>query len=231
MYAKKNSTKKLVATLLALVLLIGCTIGGTLAWLAAQTTPVVNTFTVGGIELELTETFNTKSEGAAEDAGPDKWVGKLVPGITISKDPKVAVKANSEACWLFVEIEETETDTTHIVNLSSDNAAATTYITYTVADGWTAVTGYSGVYYRQVSAEDAAAGNEANPYQILADNKVSVPGTVTEAMLKDSAASNLKLTITAYAIQSDYLTKADAEVNDAKTAWELLTAQIATDTP
>lgn len=84
------STKTLVA-LLSLVLLLGCSLGGTLAWLSDSTDPVINTFTVGDIKIELTET-------------PGEY--KIVPGVDIAKDPKVTVEANSEACWLFVKIEE-----------------------------------------------------------------------------------------------------------------------------
>ena len=49
------STKTLVA-LLSLVLLLGCSLGGTLAWLADSTGPVTNTFTVGDIDITLVET-------------------------------------------------------------------------------------------------------------------------------------------------------------------------------
>ncbi len=41
---------KLVVAMLAVTLLIGCAIGGTVAWLTAKTDPVVNTFTYGGYQ-------------------------------------------------------------------------------------------------------------------------------------------------------------------------------------
>ena len=44
---RRNVSNKTVAILLALVLAIGCAVGGTLAWLISQTNPVVNTFTYG----------------------------------------------------------------------------------------------------------------------------------------------------------------------------------------
>ena len=52
--------KRVVIFALALVLVFGCAVGGTLAWLTASTTPVVNTFTFGKITLTLEEnTGNT----------------------------------------------------------------------------------------------------------------------------------------------------------------------------
>ena len=108
-YTKRRgvATKVLVMTL-ALMLVVGLSVGGTLAWLTAKTNSVVNTFTVGNIDITLGE---TKSDF------------KMVPGATIAKDPVATVLAGSEDCYLFVKIEESE-------NL--DN-----FITYTVAEGWT----------------------------------------------------------------------------------------------
>lgn len=118
------STRAFVA-LLAVVLVIGCVAGGTVAWLTAKTDDVVNTFTFGDINIELKE--NTK--------GPYK----IVPGATIDKDPKVTVKGGSEACWLFVEVTEG--------NWLEDD------LEYTMATGWTELE--NGVYYREVSANTA----------------------------------------------------------------------------
>ena len=87
------STRAFVA-LLALVLVIGCVAGGTVAWLVATTDSVTNTFTYGDINIGLTETK------------PVNQQAKIIPGVDIEKDPKVTVKANSENCWLFVKIDE-----------------------------------------------------------------------------------------------------------------------------
>ena len=51
--AKRNSSKKALAMLLALVLVLGSVIGGTLAWLTAKDTPVVNTFSKSTIGVDL----------------------------------------------------------------------------------------------------------------------------------------------------------------------------------
>ena len=124
--------KKTLALVLALTLLVAGVVGGTLAWLTDQTAEVKNTFTVGDINIGLTETTTDY---------------KMVPGNTIAKDPTVTVKANSEACWLFVKVTES-------ANLDD-------FITYAIATGWTELE--AGVYYREVpaSAADQTAKTDA----------------------------------------------------------------------
>ena len=173
---------KLVVAMLAVTLLIGCAIGGTVAWLTAKTDPVVNTFTYGNINIELTETKPTNKQA------------KIIPGVDIEKDPKVTVKANSEACWLFVKVEETGT---FVANK----------VTYSIDDGWTKLTGVTGVdnvYYREVGA---VTGD--TDFVVLKDNKVTVSNTLTKEDIKNI--TNPTLTFTAYAVQKDAAqTAADA---------------------
>ena len=198
MHEKKNKKTKAVVLLVVLMLLIGGAIGGTLAWLIATTDPVVNTFTVGNITITLTETYNEKSD--SEKTENDIWVGKLVPGAQIAKDPKVTVKANSEACWLFVKVEET------------NNANFFSYNVRTGAGEWTKLGGVDGVYYREVSASASdqsfyvLTGTGTGDYQ---NGYVTVSNTVTKTMMDDlataiagDAANTPKLTFTAYAVQT-----------------------------
>ena len=178
---RRNVSNKTVAILLALVLAIGCAVGGTLAWLISETKPVVNTFTYGDINIGLEETEREY---------------KITPGVAIDKDPKVTVKANSEACWLFVKIEKS-------ANLDD-------FISFNVANGWTALEGEDGVYYREVAAVTADTS-----FYVLADNKVTVKTTVTKQML-DGLTQNTypTLTFTAYAVQKD-------NISTAAAAWDL----------
>lgn len=182
---------KLVVAMLAVTLLIGCAIGGTVAWLTAQTTPVVNTFTYGDINIELTETK------------PENKQAKIIPGVNIEKDPKVTVKANSEACWLFVKVEEA-------------GKFVTDKVTYSIDTGWTKLTGVTGVdnvYYREVGAVTADTD-----FAVLKDNKVTVSDTLTKEDIQNI--TNPTLTFTAYAVQKD-------GIADAATAW----AKVPTTTP
>lgn len=176
---RRNVSNKTVAILLALVLAIGCAVGGTLAWLISQTDSVVNTFTYGDINIALTE--DTK--------GPYT----ITPGKNITKDPKVTVEANSEACWLFVKVKEDNWP-------AFTNTDGTKKVSYSIADGWNALLGQTGVYYREVSAQKSA-----QEFPVLKDNTVTVSDTLTKDevnKLKNSSKST-QLTFTAYAVQKD----------------------------
>lgn len=190
---KRGFSTKAFVLVLALVLALGCVIGGTIAWLTAKTDSVVNTFTVGDINITLTES------GAVNNANSYK----MVPGCTIDKDPKVTVEAGSEACWLFVKIEKS-------TNLDS-------FITYTVdtgSTGWTALTGVDGVYYREVPATTSDT-----EFAVLTGNQVTVRNDITKEMMEALNAENAvlpTLTFTAYAVQKDKVdtaTEAWAKVN------------------
>lgn len=168
--------KKTLALVLALTLLVAGVVGGTLAWLTDQTAEVKNIFTVGDINIGLTETTADY---------------KMVPGNTIAKDPTVTVKANSEACWLFVKV----TESTDLKD----------FITYAIAEGWTALPGVDGVYYREVPASVAD-----QTFSVLAGDAVTVKSDVTRTMLETAKTDAPTLTFKAYAIQKDHFATADA---------------------
>lgn len=189
---KHHSSKKGLAMLLSLVLVIGCVAGGTLAWLTDTTDPVTNTFTVGDIDLTLKETpynadgtYGTPAENV-ENSYP------LIPGNSYKKDPVVEVAAGSEDCYLFVKIVE------------ANNPG--TYLNYTLAlDGWTQLNGQTGVYYRTVAKTDTTRS-----WKLLTGDTISVKDTIVKAGISTEGTNNVampaagiepKLTFTAYAVQ------------------------------
>lgn len=168
--------KKKTIAILSVVLCLCIAVGGTIAWLTDQTDPVENTFTVGDINIDLSESNNLDL--------------KMVPGKELTKDPKVTVEADSEACWLFVKAEKS-------TNFD-------TFMTYAVADGWTALTGETGVYYREV-----AASATDQVFGVIKDNEVTVKEGVTKAQLEALTADTYPtLTFTAYAVQKEGITSA-----------------------
>ena len=80
-----------------------------------------------------------------------------------------------------------------------------------MANGWTALDGVNGVFYRQV-----AASGTAQNFDVLADNQVIVRSDVTKTMMDGlTDATRPTLTFTAYACQTagiDTAVKAWAEV-------------------
>ncbi len=178
----KTLKTRTIVLILAVVLVFGAAVGGTLALLIDTTETVTNTFTVGSVDIDLDETTGAEY--------------KMIPGVDISKDPKVTVMAVSEECWVFVKIEEAN-------NLD-------TFIDYTVATGWSELAGQEGVYWRKVS--DTA---ENQTFSVLADDKVTVKD-VTADQLNGLGQNLPKLSFTAYAVQAEGIaneTLAWAEVN------------------
>ena len=211
MRAKKSVSMKVVVLLLAAVLLVGGAVGGTLAWLIASTNTITNTFTVGDIDIDLTETVDHQSRSALTSAVTNDGF-KMIPGTDLDKDPKVTVKSNSENCWLFIKV--TAENGVALNGQSTKND----YITYTMADGWTPVDNVTGVYYRKVSASTAD-----QPFDILKDNKVHVLDTVTKEMMATAETQKPSLAFTAYAIQSEGLKDANGTaVTEASSAWSLV---------
>ena len=167
---KKTFGVKTLAALAAVALALGCVIGGTMAWLTDKTEAVTNTFTTSDIDISLEESDNLDL--------------KMIPGYTITKDPKVTVKAGSEKCYLFVKVEK---------STNFDD-----FMTYQIASGWTALPGVSGVYYREVDADTT----KDQPFYIIQGNTVTVKGTVTKSAMNALTTDTYPtLTFTAYASQ------------------------------
>lgn len=208
---KKTSFVKTLAVAMVLVTLIGCAIGGTLAWLTAETQQVVNTFTVGNIKIKLDETNTDGGEGAPERDTENSY--KMIPGWTITKDPVATVLANSEDCYLFVELVEDKGVVTYKNAAGQDVTTKwSDFLTYAIADGWTLVEGETNVYYREVTT---STSNQS--FNVIKDNKVNVLTTVTEEMMETlTEATYPKLNVTAYAVQ---LYKNNTEKFGAAAAW------------
>lgn len=179
--------KKTLTMVLAFALVFALGVGGTLAWLTDKTDAVVNTFTGSDVDIELAETTGNSY--------------KMVPGATITKNPVATVKADSEACWLFVKVAK------------STDKAFDAYMEYTMADGWTLVEGQTDVYYRKV-----ADTNADQTFPVIKNNTITVKSGVTKAMMDELTENNYpKLTVTAYAHQ---LMKDNTTEFTAKEAWE-----------
>ena len=175
--------KKGLALILALVLVTVSLVSGTMAWLTAQTDPLTNTFMDSDINITLTESTSDY---------------KMIPGHTITKDPMVTVDANSEPCYLFVQVTED-------LGAWADNDPDMSfgdYLSYSVAGAWTALDGVADVYYMVV--EDPAEAPEKG-YPVLTGNAVLVSGeNVTKEMMDEVDGDDEEkptLTFKAYAVQ------------------------------
>lgn len=198
-YQKHGVAVKTLVLILTLVLLVGGTVGGTLAWLTASSGPVVNTFTDSDIEIKLEET---------------KKDFKMIPGWTIDKDPLVTVKAGSEDCYVFLKVKEAN-------NLTAYIAYAIDSANWTKLEGATGLAEGETVYY--CKATDIAAdrvikvlaagsytdsmGTEATADDVTITwepNQVGVKPSVTKQMMDaidEAGEAKPTLTFQAYAVQ------------------------------
>ena len=200
----KSVARKPIALLLALTMILGVAVGGTIAWLTAATQEVENTFTVGNIDIDL-----------QEDAGGTEKEFKMIPGHTIEKDPEVSVEDGSEDCWLFVEITE--------------SATLDTYINYGIAAGWDVIDDGDSDDKTTVIARKVLATDEDKDFEIIGYtdgdefvlNKVLVKNTVTKDNMDDLNETNAvqpTLSFKAYAVQ---LYKTNGVEFTAADAWAL----------
>lgn len=194
---RRMSNKKFIAILsvfvmLALTMVVGCAVDGTVAWLVSESESSVSTFTLGDINIKLT--------GESESQPL-----KIIPGVGIKRSLKVTVEPNSEACWLFVKVEGTNWS-----HFPDANGTAKVSYSVDVQNGWIALNGHPGVYYREVSAEDAKTGVEYDVNGVVAVSK-----ELTKADINSIASGTQpKLSFTAYAVQRD-------GIGDAFRAWEV----------
>jgi predicted ribosomally synthesized peptide with SipW-like signal peptide len=198
-----KNAKKIVALLLCAVLLIGASVAGTLAFLTSKAT-VTNSFTVGkvvlgedgkaGLDEAKVDEYGVADSSAARVT---ENTYKLIPGHTYTKDPTVHVGANSEACWLFVKVENGIAD---IEAATTTGEGAYTKIAEQVtANGWTLVDGETNIYYK----EAAKTGDTGADYVVFGNFRLA-----TNAVVSNYASA--KITVTAYAIQKDGLTVTEA---------------------
>lgn len=175
--------KKVLLMVLAAAVLVVASVGGTLAWMTASQS-VTNTFTVGKVDIGLTEPhFPTTTP-------------KLVPGAVIPKDPTVEVKAGSESAFIFVKA---------VVNAKV--AAVTEALT--PGTGWilhskTTETNGDVTYVFAYASADTVAGltSVALGTTSAAFSGVTVKTTATDADLAFITGSNNTIVVDAYAIQA-----------------------------
>ena len=204
--ARTNNARRILLLVGLMSLVAVISIGGTIAWLTAETTPVTNTFTAAGIDIALTETKAPDGSALAKGA---QWSAQLIPGKIYSKDPTVSVVSTTDVdVYLFVKFEE----------IAPSGKSTTDYLKYTStltsANGWTQGpgTGSDGngiptnVWYREVKTNEGV-----KTWTLLADIKDETDAVIGQVQVKDTltkddtkiTADSVQLKYTAYAIQTE----------------------------
>ena len=185
---------KAIALVLCAALLVAGSVFGTLAYLKSQTETLTNTFTAGKVEItlheyQLEEAGKIVMTGEEGNKTPVKANGpltgiKLVPGRVIEKNPVITVKEGSEACYLFVKIDD-GLKTFATINLD--------------AKKWIQI-GTTNIYYYKETVSAPADNDPAT----AADVEVSVfPSITCKDVTTYGNATDISLAITAYAVQAE----------------------------
>ena len=86
--------KTILVAAIAVMLVAALVVGGTLAYFTDKTEAKQNTFTVGNVKIDLTET-----------AWHDNDDHTLVPGKFYDKNPTITVKDNSQDAYVFLKLD------------------------------------------------------------------------------------------------------------------------------
>lgn len=218
----KKTTKALLLTACALVLVIG-SVFGTLAYLTSQDS-VKNTFTVGNVAITLDEA-DVKEDGTYEedhDTRVDANEYHLLPGHTYIKDPTVTVEADSEDAYVRMIV------TVKSINqlkaaLPNDGATAKyygtdgTFLLQMLCGGWDASTWLFESYTKN---DDGTEGYYEFRYKDIVEKSenatklddlfetITVPGEIDNVHL--AYLNGVEIVVNAHAIQADGFEDADA---------------------
>ena len=212
--------KNVLLVVLAMVLVCGLSVMGTMALLAEKTS-ITNTFVAGGGSgsfVDPTDGFSIKEHSVEEDEFGKYTLGteitttgntyNVVPGVTLPKDPYVQLKrTNSTPAYLFVEV----------VN------EASTAFSFEIDDTQWKPLGIAGnnggdLYVHSIDKTNAVVLEEvktATDYNIIKDKEVTVSDaeSAEELGLVDAEgnATNKTIKFFAYICQA---TVADADGNN-----------------
>ena len=206
----KTARKVLVLALCA-VLLVSATIMGTMAYLTSSD-EVVNTFTVGNVQIKLDEAKANPDGSLVANADRVKANSyKLLPGHTYNKDPMVTVLKGSESSYIKMTVTFSKADALDAI-FNPNGADMTSIFNGYDSTNWT----YKGNTEDTVNKtrtyefwykEAVAAPNDNVALDALFDS-ITVPGTITNAQL--ATIEGMTITVNAYAIQADGFTTAEA---------------------
>ena len=184
--------KKIMAAALAVCMMATLVAGMTLAYFT-DTESKTNTFTVGNVDITLTEPswLGDTSEDAV----------RLIPGKTIAKDPTITVATTSQTAYTFMKV-QLSADFLELLNTWA-TAQKVTDPSAVIGAWFKTPEGYSpkimamGSDYVILGVLSPKAAGESVKYF----DAVTVPGTVTQNMIK--ANGTYTINITAYAIQAE----------------------------
>lgn len=134
--------KKILTIVLSVVIVASVAIGGTLAFLTAETSALDNVFTFDGIELGLTE-YREYNGPDGENTPYPTTPEVIEPGMTINKIPVITVMEDSVSSYVYVKVTNGFGDKA-VIGIDTEN--------------WSAVANSDGIYrYKDIVLKSDAA--------------------------------------------------------------------------
>ena len=153
-----KNLKRTLITVVAMILVCVISVAATLAYLYDASEKVVNTFSVGNVEITLDEAAVNKY-GELLDKDGNVWVTgktladrvtaneyKLISGATYVKDPTVHVSATSEESYIFIKVDVGDAVADVLVDKSDKDNGEKSIAAQLSNNGWTLVTGTTNCY-------------------------------------------------------------------------------------
>jgi len=202
--------KKKKTILAALVLLLVVAVGGAIAYFT-DTDTKTNTFTIGNVDISLTEDGWDALADANNNDIPDV-AEDMMPGESVTKDPTINNLSTKNPAYVFAKVE---------VPCTTIVAPATTseeLFTYTTNAGWTelssaAVACTSGgtathVYYYGTGETLTALAKAANASTPTPTSNPVFSSVTLRSTLKgnEGLTGNKNIVVTGYGIQTEGLT-------------------------
>ena len=241
-----KTARKAILLVLCVICLVVASVMGTLAYLT-DTEAVTNTFSVGKVGINLDEldvdgsqTTPTPNTNPVRDK---KNHYHLIPGEEYVKDPIVHVDADSESCYLYVQIVNDitaiEAAETEKLDDGSNYVPVATQITN---NGWIPMgNAYPGLYYKVWTKGTSLADQTVFTNFKISDNatntQLAAHAPVTTGEGANAVTTYKNIEVTAYAIQlagfepeiaADATEEAKAAANlaAAQNAWTALAGQL-----
>lgn len=215
----KTKMKKALLLLCCALLLVGVSVGATIAYLTSTTTEVENTFTVGNVIIDLDEAavkYDAETNKyTAEDTRVTKNTYNILPGTKVYKDPTITVYKDSENCYVRAIVTVTYPNATKTFNVDWLDATGSGW---TRTDG-TPELGADGNYtleleYRYDTVVDKNSEGATKLPPIF--TTLTIPTDLNNADIAKLA--SFKIDVVGHAIQSGGFA-------DAAAAWAAFDAQ------
>lgn len=204
---------------LCLVLVVMTAAAGTIAYLT-DTSEVVNTFTIGNIDMDVNESA-VDENGQLMDGEPTTGNNyHLIPGKTYSKDPYVTIMAGSDECYVRMIVKIT--DAADVLSIMGEDFLPQTCVngwdnTVWIPAGMEVVENEIVCEFRYYTTVDASSSLQEHIVLEPLFTELVVPGSLTGEQL--AMLTDMQIKVVGHAIQA-------ATFENDEAAWAAFDVQV-----